>query len=71
MILNWKKAGLNWPQRKYFFYDVGGEALAQFCPEKLWMPLTGSIQGHVGYDFEKPDLVNDVSAMAGIALDDL
>lgn len=50
--------------RRMFFYDEGGEALAKVCPEKLWMPLTGSIQGHVGYDFEKPDLANDVSAIA-------
>lgn len=50
--------------RKIFFYDEGGGTLAQVCPEKLWMPFTGSIQGHVGYDFEKPDLVNHVSAMA-------
>jgi len=39
-----------------------GEALAQVGPEKLWMPLPGSVQGQVGQGFEQPGLVEGVPA---------
>jgi len=30
------------------------------CPEKLWIPLPGSVQGQVGWGFEQPGLVEGV-----------
>jgi len=32
------------------------------CPEKLWLPLPGSVQGQLGWGFEHCGLVEGVSA---------
>ena len=40
----------------------GGEALEQVAKWSCGYPLPGTVQGQVGWGFEQPDLVEDVSA---------
>jgi len=41
------------------------EGIGTGCPEKLWLPLPGSVQGQVGWSFEQPGLVEGVPAHGG------
>jgi len=58
--------------RKIFFYDEGGETLAQVAQRGGRFPIPGNIQGQVGWGSELPDLVVDDTAYCkGVRLDDL
>jgi len=46
-------------QNKFF---EGGETLAQVAQTSCGCPLSGSVQGQVGWDSEQPGLVEDVPA---------
>ena len=35
------------------------------CPQELWLPLPGSVQGQVGWGFEQPGLVEGVPVHGG------
>jgi len=42
------------------------------CPEKLWVPIPGGVEGQVGWDPEQPDLVSGNPAQGrGLELKDL
>ena len=50
----------------------GGEALEQVAQRDCGCPISGSVQGQVGWGFEQPGLMEGVPAMAGeLELDDL
>ena len=44
------------------FCDEGGEALAQVAQRSCGCPLSGTVQGQVGWGFEQPGLVEGVPA---------
>jgi len=48
--------------RKNFFYNEGGEMLAQVDQRESGDPTPGNIQGQAGWASELPDLVEDVLA---------
>jgi len=58
--------------RKKFFYNEGGETLAQVAQSGGGCPIPGNIQGQVGQGAERRDLVMDVLAYCrGVGLDGL
>jgi len=46
-------------------YCEGGEALAQVAQRSCGCPLPGSVQGQVGWGFERPGLVEGAPAHGG------
>jgi len=48
--------------KEKFFYDKGGETLAQVAQRGSGCPIPGNIQGQVGWGSEQPDLGEDVPA---------
>jgi len=48
--------------RKKFFYNEGGETLAQVAQRGSGGPIPGNIQGQVGLRSEQPDLIKYVPA---------
>ncbi|KAK4830544.1 hypothetical protein QYF61_011682 [Mycteria americana] len=48
--------------KEEIFYDEGGEALEQVSQRGCRCLIPGSIEGHVGWGSEQPDLVEDVPA---------
>jgi len=44
------------------FCDEGGETLGQVAQSSCGCPITGRVQGQVGWGFEEPDLVKGLPA---------
>jgi len=55
-----KEGGFRLDKMKKFFYDEGGETLAQVSQRGGGCPIPGDIQGQVGWGSEQSDLVVDV-----------
>lgn len=49
-------------RKKIFFFNGGGEALAQVSQRAGGCSIPGNIQGQAGHGFEEPDLGEDVPA---------
>ena len=59
-------------RKKFFFYDESSETLEQVVQRNCGCPIPESVQGLVGWGFEKPDAMKDVLAQGrGVELDDL
>lgn len=50
------------PVAKRIFYLEHGKALGQAAQSSYGCPISGSIQGQLGWDLERPSLVEDVPA---------
>jgi len=58
--------------RRKYFYSGSGETLGQVAQRSCGCPIPEIVHGQVGWGFEQPDLVADVSARGrGIGLNDL
>jgi len=58
--------------KEEILYNESAETLEQAAQRGCGCPLPGSVPGHVGWGFEQPDLVKDVSVSGrGARLDDL
>lgn len=58
MSLNQRRVDM----RKKFSTQEGGRVLAQAARRSCGCPISRGTQGHVGWDFEQPDLVDGVPA---------
>lgn len=45
-----------------FFYNEGGETLQQVSQRSCECPIIEGVQGQVGWGFQQPGLVKDVTA---------
>ena len=62
---------LNGTQKEICFSE-GGETLELITQRSIGYPIIGSVQGHIGWGLEQPDLVKDFPAhVRGLELCDL
>lgn len=61
MALNRKRAGLEWTLGR-ISHCASVEALEQISQRSSGCPVTGTVQGQVGWVFQQPGLVKDVLA---------
>ena len=60
VILNWKRADLDFRYYEEILYCGGGETLEQVAQQGCECPDPGNIEGQAGWHFEQPGLEGGV-----------